>query len=71
MGKKFFAGVRENDVHVLILGRVEQGKPLKYYAGAGWTRSGDFTASEEWNTYLKIFAQRIEAPLDVSVTLAQ
>ena len=71
MMKKFFTGVKENDVHVLILGRAEPGKPLKYYTGAGWTRSGDFATTEEWNAYLKKFAQRIEAPLEVSVTIMQ
>jgi pectinesterase len=71
MSKKFFVGIKENDVHVLILGTAEAGKPVKYYAGAGWTRSGDFSTSKEWNAYLKRFAQRIESPLNISVTIAK
>jgi pectinesterase len=71
MTKRTYTGIKENDVHVLMLGTIELGKTATYYTGAGWTRSGDFSTSEEWNVYLKKFAQRIESPLGVSVTIAQ
>jgi unsaturated rhamnogalacturonyl hydrolase len=71
MAKNVFTGVKENDVHVLILGTAELGKPVKYYAGAGWTRTGDFSGSDEWNAYLKNFLRQIESPVTVSVSIVK
>jgi pectinesterase len=58
-----FAG---DSVQYLLVGRAVTGVPLTYYAGAGWTRSGDFAAADDWNAYLENRAARIAAPLQVA-----
>lgn len=60
-------GFVEDEVQYMILGRVAGGKPFTYYAGAGWTRSGDFATREEWNDYLDQFAERLQHPLRVAL----
>ncbi len=61
-----FLRFADDEVHCLVLGRAVAGKPFTYYAGAGWTRSGDFASREEWNSYLARKAGRIASPLAVS-----
>ncbi len=63
-----FVGIRENLIHLLVLGKAGLGKTIVYYAGAGWTRSGDFKNADEWNQYLTMYAQRIESPLKISLS---
>jgi hypothetical protein len=41
-------------------------EPIDYYAGAGWSKSGDFADAAAWQKYLEEAAQRIQAPLQVS-----
>lgn len=64
-----FAGFVEDDNHYLALGRMSGKGTFVYYSGAGWTRSGDFANEKAWKSYLHSFAQRIRAPLKVSVAL--
>jgi hypothetical protein len=66
MTKEAFKEIKENNVHVMTIGVTAIGKTVVYYAGAGWTRSGDLKTVEEWNNYLKEFSQRINTPLIVS-----
>jgi unsaturated rhamnogalacturonyl hydrolase len=61
-----FVQFTEDSVQHLLVGRAVTGTPLTYYAGAGWTRSGDFGSAGEWNAYLENRAARIAAPLRVS-----
>jgi hypothetical protein len=37
-----------------------------FYAGFGWTKSGQFKTAADWDAYLAGFAQRLAAPLVVS-----
>lgn len=67
MTKKIFNAIKENNVHVLILGNAELNKLITYYAGAGWTRSGDFNSAEDWNKYLKEFSLRLASPLKITI----
>jgi len=68
MTKDVFKAFKEDKVHVLVLGNAELNKPLTYYAGAGWTRSGDFRNAEDWKKYLKEFSQRLKSPLHVDIS---
>jgi len=36
----------------LLTTAVQRGKPLVYFAGAGWSKSGDFATKEDWFKYL-------------------
>jgi unsaturated rhamnogalacturonyl hydrolase len=44
------------DHHFLALLTVMPGKPFVYYAGAGWSKSGDFPNPLTWETYLREYA---------------
>jgi rhamnogalacturonyl hydrolase YesR len=51
----------------LAIAQAEVGKPFEYYFGACWDRSGDFTNHEQWEAYVKRFAERRDQPLQVTV----
>jgi len=53
----------------LILARVKNGETLRYAAGAGWDRSGDFPDHASWEAYLVAAAQRLASPVKPTVTL--
>jgi rhamnogalacturonyl hydrolase YesR len=53
--------------NLLAITRAEVGKPFTYYFGATWDRSRDFTSHTEWEQYVKRFAERRDAPLQISV----
>ncbi len=56
----------DNDNH-LVLVQAKTGNPLRYYVGAGWDRSGDFSDKASWEKYLSDFAARLKSPLKISV----
>jgi hypothetical protein len=51
----------------LAITKAEVGQPLTYYFGACWDRSGDFTNHVQWEDYVRRFAERRDAPLQVTV----
>jgi unsaturated rhamnogalacturonyl hydrolase len=53
--------------NLLEITKAEVGKPYEYYFGASWDRSGDFTNHEQWEAYVKHFAERRDQPLQVTV----
>jgi hypothetical protein len=40
---------------------------VAHYVGAGWTASGDFPTPQQWWAYLDTFAQRLAAPVTLTV----
>ena len=40
--------------------------PLVFYAGFGWTKSGQFRTVQEWDAYLARFAQTLASPVEIS-----
>ncbi|HTO94498.1 MAG TPA: DUF4861 family protein [Bacteroidota bacterium] len=60
-------GTAEDSVQYLLTGCVRSGEPLVYEAGAGWTRSGDYSSQKEWDAYLAARAGALASPLRVSV----
>lgn len=46
--------------------KVENNKAI-YYAGFGWKKQGAFTTKEAWESYLTLFAQKMNNPLIVSL----
>jgi rhamnogalacturonyl hydrolase YesR len=52
--------------NLLAVTQAEVGKPFEYYFGACWDRSGDFTNHEQWEGYVRRFAERRDAPLLVT-----
>jgi hypothetical protein len=40
---------------------------VSYWTGAGWTDSGDFRDVRDWWTYLDQWAQRLAAPIKLTI----
>ena len=62
-----FAGFAEDSSNQLVLARVVSGRPLHYYAGAGWSKAGEFTTAEAWNAAVAAAVQRARHPLKVTL----
>ena len=56
-----------NGNHLLLL-KVRDGAPVRYFTGAGWNRSGQFTDRASWENYVKAFASAMGKPLTLRVT---
>lgn len=59
--------VVEDEWQFMLLGRTDDRKVFRYFAGAGWTRSGDFLRRDDWEAYLDRFIRRLRHPVRVSV----
>jgi pectinesterase len=57
----------EDKGNYLIAAKVPADKTAVYYAGFGWTKSGDFAKVEDWDGYVSQFAARLRAPLQVTL----
>ncbi|MDQ3673707.1 MAG: DUF4861 domain-containing protein [Gemmatimonadota bacterium] len=58
---------KETDDHYVAIATARAGIPVVHYIGAGWTPSGDFGSAEDWWAHLDAVAQRLAAPLRVTV----
>jgi hypothetical protein len=63
-----FQGFAEDDRNHLVLAKATAGQPLRYFAGAGWSKAGEFTSQESWNAYIAAFAARVKSPVKVSLS---
>jgi hypothetical protein len=61
----------EDTAQYLLLVSLAPGKTLTYYAGAGWTRNGDFSSSVAWNRSLDRKAQSLAEPLQLHYTVVR
>jgi hypothetical protein len=66
-----FAGYAEDDQNQLVLAKVTAGKPVTFYAGAGWSRSGDFPTRQSWLDYVAACAARARSPITVTTEAAK
>ncbi len=64
-----FAGFAEDDSNQLALAKVAAGGTLTYYAGAGWSKAGDFTSEQAWADYVAACVQRARAPVQVKLSV--
>jgi hypothetical protein len=55
----------------LLLAKAADGVPLRYYTGAGWSKSGQFDGRAAWETYVRDFAARVQKPLSINVSAAK
>jgi len=62
-----FTGWTEDSLQYIALLRTNGKSVLSYYAGAGWTRSGDFKSEEDWNGYLDRFSVNLQTPLQLAI----
>lgn len=63
-----FSGYAEDDRNLLLLAKVAPDKPLRYRAGAGWSKAGEFTTKEAWDAYVAAQAARLNSPVKVTVS---
>ena len=63
-----FAGFAEDSVNHLVLAKTSSGKPLRYFVGAGWAKTGDFSSKDDWNAYVAAAAARALSPVQVTLT---
>ncbi len=53
----------ETNTHTLVVTEIQIGKPFVYYAGAGWSKSGDFPDATAWFDYLGKMSSRYSNPI--------
>ncbi len=63
-----FQGFAEDDRNQLVLAKVAAGQSLRYFAGAGWSKAGEFTTYQAWKDYVANAAARARAPVSVTLT---
>lgn len=61
------AGYAEDDKNQLMLAKATSGRPLRYFAGAGWSKAGEFTTPQAWHDYVAACAARARYPVTVTV----
>jgi hypothetical protein len=64
--KESFLGVAEDGLNYLALARATPGRALRFYAGAGWSKAGEFTTKEAWDSNVAAWAARIRSPVGVT-----
>ena len=52
----------------LLLVKVKADVPVRYYTGAGWTKSGQFKDRASWETYVRENVVRMQHPLRIDVS---
>jgi hypothetical protein len=65
-----FKGFAQDERNELVLARALPGRPLRYLAGAGWSKAGEFTSKDVWNAYVAAWAARLRSPIKVAVAAA-
>ncbi|NQV33809.1 MAG: DUF4861 family protein, partial [Phycisphaeraceae bacterium] len=53
--------------HVMLTFTADAQKPLVYYTGASWDKSGQFSNAGAWQQYVQDFAQRVSHPIEVTL----
>ena len=65
-----FRGLADDASNHLVLAHARSGEALRYYVGAGWTKSGDFSSQADWNSYVASCAAIAASPVHVAVATA-
>ena len=61
------SALTEDGLNQLAVAPVTSGKPLRYYAGAAWTRAGDITTRAQWEAYVGRAAAMAAHPVTVRI----
>ncbi len=62
-----FHGMTSDDRNFLILAQVASGQPLRYLAGAAWSRAGEITTRTAWDEYVAAWSARARAPVKIAL----
>jgi len=57
----------ETEDHYLLIAKASTEEQFIYYAGACWSKSGDFDTVDDWDAYLQQFASRIASPVKIEI----
>lgn len=57
----------ETNTHWLALTEIGAGEPLVHYAGAGWSKSGDFSGPEDWFVHMADVSRRMAHPIEARI----
>ncbi len=60
-------GESRDDSHVFLTAPAKAATPFVWYAGAGWSRSGDFADAKAWEAYTRHAAACFREPLKITV----
>jgi hypothetical protein len=58
-------GFAEDASNRLVLASAVSGQPLRYYVGAGWSKTGDFASQADWDNYVTACAARAASPVKI------
>jgi len=65
------AGFAQDPLNELVFAQATPGKPLRYYAGAAWSRAGEITSRAQWERQARDIAARDASPVRVSIQPAK
>jgi pectinesterase len=57
----------EDKDHYFLTAPFVVGEPFVCFAGAGWTRSGDFSSDQDWYEHIALCAEKLKFPLIISL----
>jgi pectinesterase len=64
-------GFAQDPLNELVLAKATPGKPLRYYAGAAWSRAGEITSRAQWERQARDIAARDASPVRVTIQPAK
>ncbi|HXE41539.1 MAG TPA: DUF4861 family protein, partial [Candidatus Baltobacteraceae bacterium] len=53
---------------LLLKSEALNSKPISFWAGFAWDKAGKITSADAWKKYVDEFAQKIQSPIEVSVS---
>lgn len=60
-------GFAQDQLNELVFAKATPGKPLRYYAGAAWSRAGEITSRAQWERQAQDIAARDASPVRVTI----
>jgi len=60
-------GFAQDTLNELVVAKATPGQPLRYYAGAAWSRAGEITSRAQWQQAAQDVLARDASPLRVSL----
>ncbi|WP_313168949.1 DUF4861 family protein [Massilia oculi] len=64
-------GFAQDPLNELVFAKATPGKPLRYYAGAAWSRAGEITSRAQWERLAQDIAARDASPVRVTIQPAK
>lgn len=61
----------QDSLNELVFAKATPGKPLRYYAGAAWSRAGEITSRAQWERQAQDIAARDASPVRVTIQPAK